>query len=137
MNKNIIINNKISEIGKVIEVIEALGDEKDLPLKDVFDITLSLDELLTNVISYAYDDQKSHEIEVRLLLDNDFIKIEIVDDGKPFNPLEMDDPDLNLDLDDMEIGGLGIHLVKKKMDELLYERTEHKNILTMKKIIKE
>lgn len=135
INKSIIIENKISEIGKVVELIEIIGHEQKIALKVIFDITLSLDELLTNVISYAYEDMVKHQIEVNIIAENSWVTINLIDDGKPFNPLEIDSPNVDKDLDDIAIGGLGIHLVKNKIDELAYKRLGNKNILTLKKKI--
>lgn len=137
MEKKITIKNKISEISKATAAIELLGEEQNLPLKVVFDLTLSLDELLTNIISYAYEDQAEHFIDLEFKLVKNWLCIIIKDDGKEFNPLEQDDPDFDLDLEDMEIGGLGIHLVKIKMDEVFYKRQNNYNILTLKKKIEE
>jgi len=103
-------------------------------------IELSLDELLTNIISYGYNDNDSHLITVDLWLegedDSKFVIIRLVDDGVKFNPLEKKEVDLDLPLEEKQIGGLGIHLVKKLMDELHYERREDKNVLTLKKKLK-
>ena len=63
----------------------------------------------------------------------DAVSLTFIDDGKPYNPLEKPDPDITLDADERDIGGLGIFLVKKNVDEIFYERTDDKNILRMKK----
>lgn len=135
VNESIMIANKISEIGKVVEGIEIIGHEQKIAPKVIFDITISLDELLTNIISYAYDDKNEHQIDVNITTENDWMIIDIIDDGKPFNPLESNSPNFDIDLDDMEIGGLGIHIVKNKIDELIYERLKNKNVLKLKKKI--
>ncbi len=131
------IENKIPEIGKVVEWIESIGEKLDFPVKSVFDLTLSLDEILTNIISYGFDDTEKHIIHVSYDYNGDTLELTITDDGKAFNPLESDTPDLDLEIDEMEIGGLGIMLVKEKMDDVRYSRDNEHNILVLKKIIKE
>ncbi len=131
------IENNISEIAKVVEWIEGIKEKLDFPMKLVFDITLSLDEILTNIISYGFDDSNRHIIGISYEYNFGILELTIIDDGKVFNPLESNAPDLDLDIDDMEIGGLGIMLVKEKMDNVLYSRKNERNILILKKKIKE
>ena len=94
---------------------------------------LSLDEIVTNVISYGYSDHEEHHIDVTLRSGQGMIEVSVVDDGKPFNPLEFRTPDLKCPIDERPIGGLGIYLVKNYMNELEYKRTGIKNCLIMRK----
>ena len=89
------------------------------------------DELLANVISYAYSDEEAHNIDISISFDNGQLAINITDDGVPFNPFTREDPDTSLSLEDRDIGGLGIHLVKNAMDETLYQRRNNKNTVTL------
>jgi anti-sigma regulatory factor (Ser/Thr protein kinase) len=84
-----------------------------------------------NVISYAYDDEGFHEISVCLSLYDNTIKLEIVDDGKEFEPDYSSPPLEGLDIFDAPIGGLGIHLMHCLMDECVYHRKQGKNNLTL------
>ncbi|MBK8316480.1 MAG: ATP-binding protein [Acidobacteria bacterium] len=93
-----------------------------------------LDEILTNVISYAYEDADQHLINIRGKLADGFLTIEVEDDGREFDPLKSDNPDLDSGLQERPIGGLGIHLVKKLTDQLEYHRQDGKNLLVMRKI---
>ncbi|HOJ18456.1 MAG: ATP-binding protein [Ignavibacteriales bacterium] len=134
------ITNDLKEIARVISIIEECSSNIPLSFDVENAIELSLDELLTNIISYGYNDNDSHLITVDLWLegedDSKFVIIRLVDDGVKFNPLEKKEVDLDLPLEEKQIGGLGIHLVKKLMDELHYERREDKNVLTLKKKLK-
>eukprot|EP01156_Anaeramoeba_ignava_P018129 Anaeramoba_ignava/a90905_3.p1 GENE.a90905_3~~a90905_3.p1 ORF type:complete len:140 (-),score=31.01 a90905_3:209-628(-) len=136
-SKNIAIKNQISEISKISELVEKLGEKFDLPMKTVFDINLSLDEIITNTISYGYDDVEEHYIKIDIAANDTEVVLTVIDDGKKFNPLDKGEPDLDRDLEDIEIGGLGIMFVKEKMDEIKYLREDEKNILILKKRIKE
>ena len=98
---------------------------------------VALDEILTNIISYAYDDAKEHIIVIRLSLDQEKWTVEVEDDGRPFNPLNAPEPDTKQLLGERPIGGLGIHLVRKLIDELEYRRQNDRNILVMRLKVKE
>jgi serine/threonine-protein kinase RsbW len=93
---------------------------------------LVLEEIVTNVILYGCEDGLEHEISVRLSWEDPYIKLEVEDDGRPFNPLEAPPPDTGKPLAERQVGGLGIHLVREMMDELEYRRENDKNLLTLK-----
>jgi anti-sigma regulatory factor (Ser/Thr protein kinase) len=90
-------------------------------------------ELLTNVISYGYSNDGEHEITLRLRVEPEQIRVEVEDDGKPFNPLEVPEADTTKSLEERAVGGLGIHLVRKLTDGLEYQRHKGKNLLVMRK----
>jgi serine/threonine-protein kinase RsbW len=77
------------------------------------DLNLALEEILTNVICYGYADDREHEIRVRLRAQSGEVRIEVEDDGQPFNPLEAPEFDITKLLEETTIGGRGIHLVRK------------------------
>lgn len=96
---------------------------------------LALDEILTNILSHGYDDENEHRIDVRIRLLDDLLEAEIVDDSRPFNILEGEDPDVSLSLEDKPTGGLGIYLVKRLMDRVEYHRQNDKNHLILRRNI--
>lgn len=130
------IENKIENLNKLAEFIENFGEEHELSPKNIFELNLILDELITNIISYAYEDDSDHAIELDIIKEKDELKIQLIDDGKEFNPLEKEEVKLDEDLDERKIGGLGIHIVKEKTDEIKYKRESNKNILMLKKKLK-
>jgi anti-sigma regulatory factor (Ser/Thr protein kinase) len=130
------IENKIENLNKLAEFIENFGEEHELSPKNIFELNLILDELITNIISYAYEDDSDHAIELDINKEKDELKIQLIDDGKEFNPLEKEEVKLDQDLDERKIGGLGIHIVKEKTDEIKYKRESNKNILMLKKKLK-
>ena len=131
--------NDLSELERVSQVTTAFGEQHQLPEKLIFEINLALEEVLVNVISYGYDDQNEdeneHEIVLHLSVQDEQVWVAVEDDGRPFNPLDMAVPDLEQPLEERQIGGLGIHLVRKVMDSLEYTRRQGKNRLVMKKHI--
>ncbi|HVY55039.1 MAG TPA: ATP-binding protein [Thermodesulfobacteriota bacterium] len=127
------LRNSFDELKRLRETLHEYCGFRELPSNVVFALTLSLDEIVTNVISYGYDDHDEHQIEVTIRSSQGVIEASVVDDGKPFNPLEFRTPDLKCPIDEWPIGGLGIYLVKNYMSELEYKRVGVKNCLTMRK----
>ena len=124
----------IENLTPVTEYVTESLEERDCPLKIVMQIELVIEEIFMNVASYAYCPdigvvtiQKSFDDEPRAL------NLTFIDSGKPYNPLEHKDPDTSLGVDEREIGGLGIFLIKKNVDDISYERRDGKNILSIKK----
>lgn len=131
------LKSKLSELDTLCQHLEQFGQSIGLSQKCLFEANLALDELFTNIISYGFDDDKVHTIEITISLQNDKLVFNIEDDGIPFNPTMVDTPDLECTIEECKIGGLGIHLAKNLMDEVCYQRCKEKNILTLKKNIKE
>ena len=125
--------NRRAEIGKAAELIEAFGAAHGLSPEVVFKLNLALDEVVTNIISHAYDDEDDHQIAIRVELDGEGVSVRVEDDGRAFNPLDAPTPDLGLDLANRPIGGLGVHIVRSVMDALEYRRENDRNILVMRK----
>ena len=127
--------NKLSELEGLSRTVTEFGEAHQLPEKLVFEVNLALEEVLTNVISYGYDDRNKHDIIIHLSVQAGEVLAEVEDDGRPFNPLEAAEPDLGKPVEERPIGGLGIYLVRKVMDGLEYTRQQGKNRLVMKKQI--
>ncbi len=122
---------EMDQLGRITAIVEDLGEQDHWPPDLIFKVNLVLDELSVNVVNYAGE---ASEIEVCLDADADEVRVEISDDGRPFDPLnDAIEPDLDSPLEDRPIGGLGIHLVREMMDELHYRREDGKNRLAMVK----
>lgn len=133
MSIRITLKNKLSEIQKLKDVLVKFAKENKLPSENVHDLVLAIEEILCNIISYGYDDNNAHRIDVEIYIrDNTFIA-KVKDDGKPFNPLEQPGLNINQPLEERPIGGMGISLVRKLMSDLEYKRDLTTNILVMKK----
>lgn len=129
------LKNQLSEIVKLEKILEEFGLNQQIPDKTLLAMNLALEEILTNIISYGYQDTQEHDIFLRLTIEGKDFMAEVEDDGIPFNPLDSQDPDITLPVKDRPIGGLGIHLTKKMMDGIDYERRDGKNFLRLKKSI--
>lgn len=129
------LRNDLEEIPRLAETIEDFLGGHDLPPALAFNFNLALDELLTNVISYAFEPGSEHEIAVRVALAGDgLVTAEIVDDGPAFDPFtDARPPVLEGDVDDRPVGGLGIHFVKSMMDDVRYERRGDRNHVLLAK----
>ena len=131
------LKSNLSELDALCQKLEKFGQTMGLSKKCIFEANLALDELFTNIISYGFDDKSEHTISITISLQNDELVFSIEDDGIPFNPTEVETPDLECTIEECRIGGLGIHLAKNLMDEVCYQRCKDKNILTLKKNIRE
>lgn len=127
------IENNRPAIASVIEAFAEFTEKSGIPMSVAMQVNLIFDELLTNIISYAFPDNDVREIGIHVNKNDQQIGVQIVDDGVPFNPFEQSEVDTSLSIDKREIGGLGIHLVKNVMDEFTYERRGECNIVSLTK----
>ena len=121
-----------SELERISAAVEDIGQRENWPAQFIFRINLVLEELGLNIMSYGYGEEGLHEFEITLTSEADVLRIEVTDDGRPFDPLnEAPEPDLDASVDDRQVGGLGIHLVRTMVDEMSYRREQDKNHLTL------
>ena len=125
------IGNRPDELARVTRIVDELGFSHHLAPEVVADVNVALDEVLTNIISYAYDDDRDHEIWIRFTIDEDAIEAEVVDDGRPFDPTTIPPPDRSASLSDRRVGGLGMHFVRHLMSEVAYSRAGDSNRLRL------
>lgn len=131
----VVLNNDLSEIGRLGSELESFASRCGLFEEDLYQLNLILEEVVANVISYAYEDNGRHEIVVCVERKDRELIMEVEDDGKPFDPLQAAPPDLGRPLEEMQVGGLGLHLVRRFTSAMQYERSEGKNRLRMIKTI--
>ncbi len=129
----LIIKSELANIDLVNDRFTAFAKGKEIPGKVISTVCMVFDELLTNIISYAYQDCEQHDIGIQLFLKKNWIAIVINDDGLPFNPFQVDAPETQLSIEERDVGGLGIHLVREMMDNVSYQRKANKNIVTLTK----
>lgn len=127
------VENRLAEIERVNTRFNIFCEENSIPPAIRRKFNTAFDELLNNIISYAFQDVSIHIIHIRIVYEPPKITAEITDDGAPFNPFEAPAPDTASPLANRPIGGLGIHLVRQMMDECHYHWTGDLNRVTLVK----
>ena len=124
----------VENIGKITAFVEGRMEEKDCPLKQIMQVSMAVDEVMANVAMYAYA-PGTGDVTVAVDFDDGSrtVSITFIDRGVAFDPLAKEDPDVTLPAEQRKIGGLGIFLVKKTMDDVAYCREGDKNVLCIKK----
>lgn len=125
--------NDRRELAGIGERVDRFGAACGLSRDDTAAINLVLDELVSNIIKYGFDDAGEHHIQVVVGLDGDLLTVSVDDDGKPFNPLDVPRPDLDRPIEDRPVGGLGVFIVRSMADTLDYRREHGRNRLTLTK----
>ena len=132
-NLSIKVKSDRQELDGITAAVEAFSVEESWSSDLLFRINLVIEELVLNIMDYGYDDDQ-HEIEINLKSDADVVTIDILDQGRAFDPLhDAPVPDVNAPLEERTVGGLGIHLAKTMMDELSYHREDSRNHLQLVK----
>ncbi len=132
--KEITLEAKIENIDAVTDFVNEQLESADCPMKAQLQINVAIDELFSNIAYYAYAPNTGDATVSVDFTDNpSAVNITFIDGGMPYNPLEKDDPDITLSAEERSIGGLGIFMVKKTMDDVVYEYKDGKNMLTIKK----
>ena len=136
MMKELTVDAAIENIPAVTSFVEEQLEQVGCPMKAMMQINIAIDELFGNIAQYAYT-PKTGKATVRVeVTENPMaVVITFIDNGVPYNPLAKADPNVSLPADERQIGGLGIFMVKKSMDEINYEYKNGQNILTIKKHI--
>jgi serine/threonine-protein kinase RsbW len=125
---------KFDHLDEIREFVGDVARQGGFSPKDVYAVQLAADEAASNIIEHAYEGVTGGELEISCRLNGDSIVITLHDDGKPFDPSQVRDPNLGADLAERQIGGLGVYLMRKLMDEVRYHSESGTgNLLTMKK----
>lgn len=133
--KILTITNQIAQLEILANTLDSISEEWGIPMNTSLSLNLVLEELVTNIIFYGYEDKDEHQIVIHLSYDDRSFQIVIEDDAREFNPFTRAEPDLDADVENRSIGGLGIHFVRQIMDTFTYTRKENKNIVTLTKNI--
>jgi anti-sigma regulatory factor (Ser/Thr protein kinase) len=125
------LRNNLAETRRIGALVEEFVRRNQLPSAVQRALDLSLTEWITNIISYGYADAAEHWISIRLSLPPGAVRVEVEDDGRQFNPLTLPPADTSLPLEQRAIGGLGVPMIRKLMDDVEYRRENGRNIVTM------
>jgi phosphoserine phosphatase RsbU/P len=129
------LGNRREELEPLVTWLEATAEKHALEPAFVMSLNLILEEWFVNVVSYAYADKAAHTVPIRFWREQNSVVIQIEDDGQPFDPTAQAEPDTHMDLDKRQIGGLGIHFIRKNTRAMGYTRENGRNILTLIKDI--
>ena len=134
--KEITVDATIDNVQTITDFVDERLEEMNCPVKAQMQIDIVIDELCSNVARYAYSD-RTGKVTVRVDTVDKPMKVWLTftDEGVPYNPLAKEDPDITLSAEERKLGGLGIYMVKKMMDEFRYEYKDGKNIVTVCKVI--
>ena len=127
------IKAKLENLADVTAFVESQLETLDLPMKTQMQIDLAVEEIFVNIANYAYSPEDGLAIIEVELTEDPRVIITFIDNGKPFDPLASDDPDITQTAEDRKVGGLGIFMVKKSMDNVSYEYKDGQNILRIEK----
>ena len=132
--KELTVEAKTTNIEAVTDFVNEQLEALDCPMKAQMQIDIAIDELFGNIAHYAYNPEIGKAtVRVEVIEDPLAVTITFIDNGVPYDPLAKADPDTTLSAEEREIGGLGIYMVKKSMDEIAYEYKDGHNILSIKK----
>ena len=127
------LDNDLRELAGVASEIDRFCEARDLEPQVAYAVNLSVDEILTNTISYGYDDDEPHRIELVVRMDDGALIVVIEDDSTAFDVTVETQPEVNAPLGEREIGGLGLFLVHQMMDGVEYRRRDGRNVVTLTK----
>ena len=135
--KELTIAATVESIETVTDFVNEQLEAYDCPTKILMQINIAIDELFSNIAHYAYNPETGDAtVRVEVIEDPMAVIITFIDNGVPYDPLKQKDPDTTLPAEERELGGLGIYMVKKTMDDITYEYKDGKNILSIKKHLK-
>ena len=135
--KELTITATVENIDTVTDFVNEQLEAMDCPMKAQMQIDIAIDELFGNIAHYAYNpDVGDATVRVEVMEDPMAVVITFIDNGVPYDPLTNADPDTTLSAEERQLGGLGIYMVKKTMDQVTYEYRDGQNILTIRKDLK-
>jgi len=127
------MSNDIEELNKLEPFLNGIFEREHLDMSMLPQIDLALEEAVTNIIMYAYPEGEKGTAELTVEVADGQISATLIDSGTPFNPLQQQEANLDVSLEERKIGGLGIHLIKEIMDVVEYAYEDGRNVLKMKK----
>ena len=135
--KELTVAATVENIETVTDFVNEQLEALDCPMRAQMQIDIAIDELFGNIAHYAYSPGIGQAtVQVDVVEEPLSVVITFIDNGVPYDPLAKADPDTTLSAEERDIGGLGIYMVKKSMDEITYEYKDGQNILTIKKSLK-
>ncbi|MBQ8487048.1 MAG: ATP-binding protein [Prevotella sp.] len=131
--KRLVLQNDIEQVPQLALFVDEVCETVGLDMAETMKLNLAIEEAVVNVMNYAYPQGTVGDIDIEAQADDSQLEFIISDSGTPFDPTAQQEADITLSAEERPIGGLGIHLVRQIMDSVSYERTDGKNILTLRK----
>jgi anti-sigma regulatory factor (Ser/Thr protein kinase) len=131
---HIVIRNDVAQLAAVTSAMERVGAEHGVPEKSLFQLQISLDEMVSNVIKYAWPEGGAHDIEIRITAWHDRVEVEIIDDGQMFDPRKAPKRDKPLPGQRPQLGGVGVQMTMHLVDTIDYARIGNHNHTTLTKL---
>lgn len=135
MRKEMCIKNQVEELERVARFIDEIGEELSLDMELQMNLNLVMEEMVSNIIFYAYPEGVEATIELLAECDGKELTLILSDQGRAFDPTLKENFDMDVNPAERELGGMGIFIVKNIMNQVTYQRLEGRNLLTMKKSI--
>ena len=123
--------NNLQDLTRLMSEADLFMQSHSLAPKTMYCVNLALEEMLTNIVKYAFDDEDSHEIQLLMTITESDVVLRFEDAGREFDPLSLPPPEIKDSILQCNEGGLGIHLVRKTVHSMEYSRSLHKNVLIM------
>lgn len=131
------VDATMENVEKATEFVENFLNRVNAPTPFIMKMNVVMDEVFSNIAKYGFPEGEPSKVRISVSInENDQFSLIFVDKGIPYDPLAKEDPDISLSAEERPIGGLGIYIIKKIMDEMLYQRDNDKNVLTLKKKLK-
>jgi serine/threonine-protein kinase RsbW len=131
---HIVIRNNIANLAALTTAMELVGAEYGMPEKSLFQVQVALDEMVSNVIKYAWPEPNAHDIEIRITARDDRVEVEIIDDGRMFDPRDAPERDEPLPGRRPRQGGIGVQMTKQLVERIDYARIGNRNHTTLTKL---
>ena len=133
--RELTVDALVENLDRVLAFVDGQLEEADCPMRTQMQIDVAVEELFVNIAHYAYSQTGSATIRVELFDEPPAVEITFIDSGIPYDPLAKKDPDVTLSADERDIGGLGIFMVKKSMDDVFYKYEDGHNVLRIRKLM--
>lgn len=127
------VTNTLASIACAADLVASIATAHDLPRDIASHMSVALDEVLSNIVKYGYTDSEVHQIHLSLSVADGMLIAEVEDDARPFDPLSVPEPDLDVPFEARRAGGLGVHFIRTLMSEVAYSRVGERNRLVLKK----
>ena len=131
---HIVIRNNVADLAVLTAAMGRVGAERGIPEKALFQLQVALDEIVSNAIKYAWPEGGAHDIEIRITARDDGVEVEIIDDGRMFDPREAPKRDKPLPGQRPQPGGVGVQMTKQLVDRVDYARIGNRNHTTLTKL---